>query len=440
MQKKIFKKLKKILIWFCVWSLSVTALLGVNLSHAKADTLPTVEFQMPINGSGLESVAIFQIPIVLFGEAASSDITVNIAIDNINTTANLSDYNLPSEVTINAGDTTGYLPLQIIDNNLVNGPKTVALQLTGISANAQLAASNTEFTYTILDDDLLTTLTTTPVLPNGQNDWFVENTPQITLSVNDLNATTFYQWSTNNHATDNWLTYNQPILGQEGDNWLCYRSEDVSVSEIENAKCQEIKVDTVIPVIGEVAAILTSDNQVQLSWDTVTDADHYEVYRGGTLIATVSNPGYLDNTVATGQNYAYQIVAVDAAGNQSQPETANIFVPQSIIVTPPVVVTELEPSAPPVIQPAISSGVSTYKPSVVTPEVKAAETPEVTPVNNGEETSESSNWNKLLLAISILIIAAGAAVGGYYGYQWWMMQRDNDDKPKEDKNNSKSRW
>jgi len=211
-----------------------------------------------------------------------------------------------------------------------------------------------------------------------------------------------------------------------------------------------IKIDRTLPIVTAVTATLTSDNQVKLSWNLADDVtsgiDHFEIYRGGIWLADLnaSFTSFIDTDqqVTSGQNYEYQVIAVDTAGNESLPQTASIFVPTPVVVTP-VVVTKTESVTPPVIQPAISYGVSTYNPDTITPEVKAAETPLI--VNNNtnsepQEESESSNWNKLLLAISILIIAAGAAVGGYYGYQWWMINKDDDDKPKEDKTNSKSRW
>jgi hypothetical protein len=59
--------------------------------------------------------------------------------------------------------------------------------------------------------------------------------------------------------------------------------------------------------------------------------------------------------------------------------------------------------------------------------------------NQNTTTSQTRNWSKWLLAISILIIAAGASVGGYYGYEWYMAKKE--EKPTKPQGpRSKSRW
>lgn len=445
MQKKIFKKFKMILVWFCVWSLSLTALLGVNLSHAKADdpidpTKPTVEF-VKSNDSDLESTLNPLIQVTLDSVSINS-VTVDCAIDTTNTTANIGDYSLLPSMTISADDTTGYLPLQITNNAKVDGDRTIVIDLE--SPSEATLGSQSEFTYTILDDDQpLTTLTTD--ISAGLNGWFPDF-PEITLESNIANqpVKTYYQW--NDEVDYSWYEYQSPFKATlERENTLYFRTLDSS----DNILYQDSQVIKVLPIMTAVTATLTSENQVKLSWNAVTNIDHYEIYRGGIWLASL-NASYTsfidtDQQVTTNQNYQYKVIAVDIAGNRSLEQAASIFVPEPIIVTPPVI-TETESVTPPVIQHAISYGVSTYKPSVVTAEVKAAEAPVVTDTNNGEndgngEESESSNWNKLLLAISILIIAAGAAVAGYYGYQWWTMQKNDDNGKSEDKKSDpKSRW
>lgn len=109
-----------------------------------------------------------------------------------------------------------------------------------------------------------------------------------------------------------------------------------------------------------------------------------------------------------------------------------------------------EQPAPVAITPAIGGGVTTYRrvavETDVAPPVSQEETQEpteaVSPTPSPEpeeedEDTESGDWNKLLVALSILIIAAAAAVGGYYGYEWLMCKgKDKDEEPPK----SSSRW
>ena len=64
-----------------------------------------------------------------------------------------------------------------------------------------------------------------------------------------------------------------------------------------------------------------SDSEVVLTWTDVAGADEYLVYRDGVLIATVSDPTYIDATVAAGVNYSYEVFAANADGTSGSAET-----------------------------------------------------------------------------------------------------------------------
>jgi chitodextrinase len=71
---------------------------------------------------------------------------------------------------------------------------------------------------------------------------------------------------------------------------------------------------------SNLAATATSSTSVNLSWSTSTDnvsVTGYEVFRGGTQIATATGTTYTDNLVSPGATYTYQVRAFDAAGNRS---------------------------------------------------------------------------------------------------------------------------
>ena len=66
---------------------------------------------------------------------------------------------------------------------------------------------------------------------------------------------------------------------------------------------------------------------IQLAWNPASDnmgVTDYEVWRGTSLIATVASPGYTDNNLEIGTSYTYHVIALDAAGNQSDPASVTL--------------------------------------------------------------------------------------------------------------------
>ncbi len=64
----------------------------------------------------------------------------------------------------------------------------------------------------------------------------------------------------------------------------------------------------------------STTSSVVLSWSPSTDntaVTGYEVYRNGSRIATVAQPGYTDPSVTSNVTYTYFVMAFDAAGNRS---------------------------------------------------------------------------------------------------------------------------
>ena len=85
---------------------------------------------------------------------------------------------------------------------------------------------------------------------------------------------------------------------------------------------------------------LQADNgngQVILSWQSVPDADSYNIYRDGVLIDSTTSTSYTDTNVINGQTYTYTITAVNNDGESppSAPITGEPFanVPASPSVT-----------------------------------------------------------------------------------------------------------
>jgi chitodextrinase len=71
---------------------------------------------------------------------------------------------------------------------------------------------------------------------------------------------------------------------------------------------------------ANLTATASSSTSVGLNWNASTDnvaVAGYEVFRGGSLLTTVTGTGYSDNSVSPGNSYSYQVRSFDAAGNRS---------------------------------------------------------------------------------------------------------------------------
>jgi len=96
--------------------------------------------------------------------------------------------------------------------------------------------------------------------------------------------------------------------------------------------------DTTPPTVPtNVAGTPLSASQIAVSWTASTDnvrVDHYEVYRGGTLVTTVQTTSLTDVGLQPSTSYQYTVVAVDGVGNKSA-------------ASPPIAVSTLADPTPP---------------------------------------------------------------------------------------------
>ncbi|MET7385914.1 PHB depolymerase family esterase [Streptomyces sp. NPDC005529] len=69
----------------------------------------------------------------------------------------------------------------------------------------------------------------------------------------------------------------------------------------------------------------TTDTAASLSWNSVSGATAYNVYRGGTKVGSTTGTAYTDTGLSAGASYAYTVAAVDPSGGvgaTSAPVTA----------------------------------------------------------------------------------------------------------------------
>ncbi|MEV0823004.1 glycosyl hydrolase family 18 protein [Nonomuraea rubra] len=79
--------------------------------------------------------------------------------------------------------------------------------------------------------------------------------------------------------------------------------------------------DTTAPTVpGNLRSTGVSNSSVSLAWNASSDnvaVTGYEIYRGGTLVTTVTGTSHTDTGLAANTAYSYTVRARDAAGNRS---------------------------------------------------------------------------------------------------------------------------
>lgn len=214
-----------------------------------------------------------------------------------------------------------------------------------------------------------------------------------------------------------------------------------------NTKLRPIKDGSVLKAPVSLT-VVPADSQIQIYWSRIAGAKKISIFykdEKGIKRQMVVSASYGDAVIRNLQNdftYSFNVAGIDKDGLKGPAKTISgtPYVPVKIIAGE-----NIAPSQEVVIAPAISSGVRIAKvPQKVIAQAPKPETslevpvtPQVAKADDTKET-DTRNWNRLLLAISILIVALGAAVGGYYGYEWYMARKDEPLKPQDPKN--KNRW
>lgn len=127
------------------------------------------------------------------------------------------------------------------------------------------------------------------------------------------------------------------------------RSSDSLGTEGTSANATFI-IDTAAPSIPTaLTATAISSSQINLSWTASTDnvaVTGYQVFRAGSLIATVASTSYSNSGLVAGTNYVYTVKAIDAAGNASlESGSANATTLTPDTTSPTVTITGPAPNA-----------------------------------------------------------------------------------------------
>ncbi len=114
-------------------------------------TLPTIGFDIETDDQ-LESVTSPEIQVAL-SVATDTNVTVNYAVTGGTATGSGTDYTLASgTLTIPEGDTTGLIPITIVDDSLTESMETIQITLTS-PVSAILDTDNDVGIYYIVDND-----------------------------------------------------------------------------------------------------------------------------------------------------------------------------------------------------------------------------------------------------------------------------------------------
>ncbi|MHB8840660.1 MAG: beta strand repeat-containing protein [Candidatus Aquicultor sp.] len=211
--------------------------------------------------------------------------------------------------------------------SLTSGMYTIRLTTTDQSGKT----SSASVSVTVSNDTIppVTSYSTNPAAPNGNNSWFKSATTIILTSSDP--GTTYYKWNT----TPGYSVYAAPVAALPGTNTLWYYSVDSS-GNTETAGSQVLRVDTGTPAGFTLSApadsTWTTTQRPTLSWNASSDAvsglAKYIVKVDGVVDQQVSTSTLSTQTATTLASgpHTWQIVAEDSAGNQVTSATRTINV------------------------------------------------------------------------------------------------------------------
>ncbi len=139
-------------------------------------------------------------------------------------------------------------------------------------------------------------------------------------------------------------TYSYTVSAYDAAGNVCTQTASVSAKT-------NLASDTTAPSVStNLKATPVSTSQINLSWTASTDntaVTGYNIYRGGTKIATANKTSYSNTSLTANTSYSYTVSAYDAAGNISA-QTAAVSATTNVAVvadtTAPSVPTNLQTS------------------------------------------------------------------------------------------------
>lgn len=99
-------------------------------------------------------------------------------------------------------------------------------------------------------------------------------------------------------------------------------TEAMKLLRMQDGSVKAIPVTATAPPAPTGLAVDVHLSYVIFSWQSVSGATQYQVYRDGSLVSTISGTSYLDENITVGQTYQYTVIAVNTHGMWSTTPTA----------------------------------------------------------------------------------------------------------------------
>lgn len=172
----------------------------------------------------------------------------------------------------------------------------------------------------------------------------------------------------------------------------------------------------------------TTDSIITITWPAVPGATQYLIrYSDGQILfgpLTAETNSIIITDLDPNKKYTFEVAAVNPAGTVSG-FTKVVPPEQAVKITAAKKSAKLPSGGP--VEPPIDTISSPAPTPIQTPtpapiaESTSSPTPEVSPSPQvkADNDTQSPDWTRVIVALSILIIAAGIATGGWYLYQWW---------------------
>ncbi len=158
-----------------------------------------------------------------------------------------------------------------------------------------------------------------PDIPSGFSVTAVSST-QINLSWSAPSGATGYNVYKGDVYLRSVTTTTASDTGLTPNTQYCYAISAYDVSGNESSRTSKFCTTTNVappPVPTGLTAAAASASQVGLTWTASAGASGYKIYRGGTLLKSVTQTAATDAGLAANTQYCYTVSAYDASGNES---------------------------------------------------------------------------------------------------------------------------
>ena len=125
------------------------------------------------------------------------------------------------------------------------------------------------------------------------------------------------------------ITSGSGCTNSEGDKTIYVQFRDAAGNWNTSSSSATISYDTSAPGTPSGLSASAGNEEVTLSWNSVSGASEYRIYQNGSQKATTSNTSYTITNLSNGTTYDFRISAVDGAGNEGSQSDEVSAIPSS---------------------------------------------------------------------------------------------------------------